>query len=174
MIATGSLVLASSSWAGHVFGARFDEALGATQPGIVVQARKADPHAEIRRSHGALATDTHDAVVRALTIDDHLLAEGLIHNSIEGPIGPDDPSVTGEIRPRRRIAATPAAASAAATPVQQAALKPATAAEPASAGDGEEPLLITDRVADAEALQPSDGWVDRCKSAFSRLFKRTP
>ena len=173
-VVTGSLVLASSSWAGHACGARFDEALGATQPGIEVQARKADPHAEMRRSHGALATDTHDAVVRALEIDDRLLAEGLIHSSIEGPIGPDDPSVTGEIRPRRRIAATPAAASAPPTPVQQAARKPAAAAEPASGGDGEEPLLITDRVADAEALQPSGGWVDRCTSAFSRLFKRTP
>lgn len=175
-VVTGSLVLASSAGAGHALGARFDEALGASQPGIEVQATKADPYAEMRRSNGVLATDTHDAVVSALEIDDRLLAEGLIHSSIEGPIGPEDPSVTGEIRRRPRVAAAPASLTGVGPAEHPHAMQAShDAAAPLEAGDtldAEEPLLITDRVTDAAALQPSGGWVDRCTSAFSRLFKR--
>lgn len=176
MIATGSLVLASS--AGLAVGERFEDALGASPSEIVVQATKADPHAAVRGDHGALATDTHDAVVSALTIDDRLLAEGLIHSTIEGPIGPDDPSVTGEIRLRPRVAAKPAplgdGEAAERARAMQASHEAAAQVEADDPPAAEEPLLITDRVTDAEALQPSDGWIDRCKSAFSRMFKRTP
>lgn len=174
-VVTGSLALASS--AGLAVGARFDEALGVSTPGVVVQAAKADPHARMRENRGALATDTHDAVVSALTIDDRLLAEGLIHSTIEGPIGPDDPSVTGEIRLRPRVAAKPApladGEAAERARAMQASHEAAAPRESEDALDAEEPLLITDRVTDAEALQPAEGWVDRCKSAFSRMFKRT-
>jgi len=176
MIATGSLVLSVSSSAVLAVGERFEDALGASTPGIVVQATRADPHAAVRGDHGALATDTHDAVVSALTIDDRLLAEGSIHSAIEGPIGPDDPSVTGEIRLRPRVAAKPAPLAdgeAAERAHAMQASHEAAAPEADDALDAEEPLLITDRVTDAEALQPSEGWVDRCTSAFSRLFKRT-
>lgn len=174
-VVTGSLALASS--AGLAVGARFDEALGLSTPGVVVQAAKADPHAAVRGDHGALATDTHDAVVSALTIDDRLLAEGSIHSAIEGPIGPDDPSVTGEIRLRPRVAAKPApladGEAAERARAMQASHEAAARGEADDAFAAEEPLLITDRVTDAEALQPSQGWVDRCTSAFSRMFKRT-
>lgn len=176
-VVTGSLMLATSSWAGVAAGGSFDEALGATTPGILVESPKSQPFSSAERAHSHLATDTHDAMVNPLTIDAHLLEEGLIHNGLEGPIGPDDPSVTGEIRPRPRIVVKPAAAAvpASAEPrATQAVFEPISSLEPGFPSEAEEPLLITDRVAEAEAIETTGGWVDRAKSAFARLLKRQP
>jgi hypothetical protein len=173
-ILTGSLVLAASPWTGRAAGGSFDDALGVNTPGIVVQSHKAEPFSQLEGRHAYLATDTHDAVVDAGAIDDRLLNEGRIHSVIEGPIGQDDPSITGEIRFRPRNAVKPASAAVTSPAEQASAMLPADTAIAPFAGSVEnEPLLITDRVADAEAIE-STGWVDDVKSAFSRLLKRRP
>lgn len=174
-VVTGCL-MAAAVWAGSAAADRFEDALGANGPGILVETEKAEPFVQVESGHAYLATDTHDAMVDAVEIDDHLLREGLIHSDLEGPIGPDDPSVTGEIRPRGRVAVKPASMVVPATGELAAATPgPAEANTPRAAGavvEADEPLLITDRVAEAEAIESAGSWVDRAKSAFSRLLNR--
>jgi len=178
-IVTGSLLLAAPPWVGTAAGGSFDEALGANAPGILVESEKIAAFAEVEGGHEHLATDTHDALVGGGRIDQRLLDEGRIHRSIEGPIGPDDPSVTGEIRPRPRNAARQAAALLSGHAGQNAAtqtvFEPAASQEPApAAADPEEPLLITDRVSEAEPISAPTGWVESMRSAFSGVLKRRP
>ena len=174
-VVTGSVMLAVSPWAGPgaglAQGGSFEDALGAITPGIMVQASKAEPFSQVESGHVHLATDTHDALVDDVVIDDRLLAEGLVHSTLEGPMGPDDPSITGVIRFRPRTAAKPALLPAAA---MQPASEAAEPREPDAAVDLAEPALITDRVSEAEAIHPPAGWVDGLKAAFSRLLKRQP
>lgn len=155
-VVTGTLVLSASSWAGTglVHAGSFDDALGVTGPGIVVERSKDDLAQDA--DHGCLATDTHDALVVGREIDAALLEEGLIHNEIEGPIGPDDPSVLGFVRAKPRVAAKPASLTIEASTAQAGAVS-----------ESDEPSPITDRVGDAEPIESSAGWTDKVKSAFS-------
>lgn len=157
-VVTGTLVFSASSFAGTglVHAGSFDEALGVTGPGIVVERSKDDP-ADADADHGCLATDTHDALVAGREIDAALLEEGLVHHEIEGPIGPDDPSVLGYVRAKPRVAAKPASLTGAASTSQADTSK-----------EGDEPSPIADRVSDAEPIESSGGWTDKVKSAFSR------
>ena len=174
-VVTGSVMLAVSPWAGPgaglAQGGSFEDALGAITPGIMVQASKAEPFSQVESGHVHLATDTHDALVDDVVIDDRLLAEGLVHSTLEGPMGPDDPSITGVIRFRPRPAARPAVLPTAA---MQPAGEAAEPCEPDAAVTLDEPALITDRVSEAEAIHPPAGWADGLNAAFSRLLKRQP
>jgi hypothetical protein len=178
IVVTGSLMLAVSSWAGQAAGGSFDDALGGSRTGVLVQADKAEPFAGVESGHVYLATDIHDAMVDAVEIDERLLEEGRIHSGLQGPIGPDDPSVTGELRPRPRAAANPSQVKRPGV-VEQASvmiplLKSAGRPETDPAADEDEPLLITDRVAEAEAIESAGSWVDKAKAAFTRLLNRQP
>jgi hypothetical protein len=164
---TGSMLLtaASAGVAPRVADAgRFEDALGPLGAGTVVEDVKDETSASVDAPHDYLATDTRDAMVAGAEIDARLLAEGLIHSTIEGPIGPEDPSVTGQIRPRARAAVNRAssasgASAAQATPLHEASHQP--------------PSQIADRVAEAEPIESAaeEGWTDKVKSAFSRLMQ---
>lgn len=174
---TGGLTLIAAVLAGQAAeqasAGSFDDALGVKKPGVVVQSGTPGGAASASRTSWAatspthLATDTQDACVDAVEIDERLLAEGLIHSELEGPIGPDDPSVTGTFRPRSRVTATPVSAKTAAavvgTGVDDTASRIAETSEPA---------LITDRVEEAEAIPSSGNWMNNVTSAVSRFWRR--
>ncbi len=170
---TGSMLLtaASAGVAPRVADAgRFEDALGPLGAGTVVEDVKDETSASVDAPHDYLATDTRDAMVAGAEIDARLLAEGLIHSTIEGPIGPEDPSVTGQIRPRARAAVNRASASSAASEVSGA--RPAQAT-PLHEASHQPPSQIADRVAEAEPIESAaeEGWTDKVKSAFSRLMQ---
>lgn len=164
---TGSVLLAAAAagaGARVAEAGRFEDALGPLGAGTVVEDAQDETLASGDAPHDYLATDNRDAMVAGAEIDARLLAEGLIHSDIEGPISPEDPSVTGVMRPRARVAvnrasSTSGASEAEATPLHEASHQP--------------PSPLADRVADAEPIESAEGegWTDKVKSAFSRLIK---
>ncbi len=174
---TGGLTLVAAVLVGQAAeqasAGSFDDALGAEKPGVVVQSGNPGGAAPVSQTSWAatspthLATDTQDARVDAVEIDERLLEEGLIHSELEGPIGPDDPSVTGTFRPRSRVTATPVSAKTAAAVVGTGSDDTASQIAEAS-----EPALITDRVEEAEAIPSSGNWMDNVSSAVSRFWRR--
>lgn len=173
---TGGVTLVAALLVGQAaeqaFAGSFDDALGANKPGVVVQSGTPGGAAPASRtswetaSPTHLATDTQDARVDAVEIDERLLVEGMIHSELEGPIGPDDPSVTGRFRPRSRVTATPVSAKTAAAAE--------TGSDDTASRNAEmsEPALITDRVEEAEAIPSSGSWMDNVTSAVSRFWRR--
>ena len=167
---TGSFLLGASSWAGLAMGVSFDEALGLRSRGVVVQGGQGE--AASREGPQHLATDTPDALVSGAEIDEQLLAQGLVHEEIEGPIGSDDPSVLGYVRVKPRIAVHPVTATVPLA-TSKAEAEPASASEAGHAADASEPALITDRVSDAEEIESSAGWFDEVKASMTRMFRRS-